>query len=113
MRLFTIALSALALCGAAFAAPVDTLTARLATPIMVGDKVLPAGDFTLNVIHGTSSMMLVARTANNEAAAVMVNRIHESEINDKSEVILGKTGNTLKLERIWIDGIGYSIVDAQ
>ena len=113
MKLFTIALSALALCGAAFAAPVDTLTARMAAPVMVGDKLLPAGDLTLNVIHGTSSMMLVARSANNEAAAVMVNRIHEPEINGRTEVILGKTGNTLKLERIWIDGVGYAIVDAQ
>ena len=40
MKLFTIALSAFALCGAALAAPVDTLTARFTSPVTVGDKVL-------------------------------------------------------------------------
>ena len=52
MKLFTIALSALAVCGAAFAAPVETITAHFATPVQVGDKVLPAGEVTFNVIHG-------------------------------------------------------------
>jgi hypothetical protein len=113
MKLFTIALSALALAGAAFAAPIDTLNARFATPVMVGDKVLPAGDVTFNVIHGTSSMLLVARTADNDAAMIVVNRAYGPEQAGKSEVVLNKSGNTLKVEKIWLDGIAYSVVDAQ
>ena len=113
MKLFTIALSALALCGAAFAAPVDTINVHFSTPVMVGEKVLPAGDVTFNVIHGTSSMLLVARTANNEAAVIVVNRQYEPEESRKSEVILNKTGNTLKVDRICVDGITYAATDGQ
>jgi hypothetical protein len=113
MKLFTIAISALALCGAAFAAPVDILTARFTSPVTVGDKVLPAGEVTFNVIHGTSSMLLVARTANNEAAVVMVNRLYEPEDSRKSEVILNKSGNTLKVDKVTVDGISYAVADSQ
>ena len=113
MKLFTIALSALALCGAALAAPVETITARFATPVSVGDKVLPAGEVTFNVIHGTSSMMLVARTAYNEAAVIMVSRQYGTEEIGKSEVVLNKTGNTLKLDKVYVDGIAYAVVDVQ
>jgi hypothetical protein len=113
MKLFTIALSALALCGAALAAPIDTLTARFTSPVTIGDKVLPAGEVTFSVIHGTSSMLLVARTANNEAAAVMVNRQYQPDDSHKSEVVLNKTGNTLKLDRVSVDGITYAVADGQ
>src|SRR3954463_13738034 len=113
MKLFTIALTALALCGAALAAPVDTITAHFETPVMVGEKVLPAGAVTFNVIHGTSSMLLVARTANNEAAVIMVNRVYEPEDTRKSEVVLNKTGNTLRVEKICVDGITSGVADAQ
>src|SRR3954451_17073728 len=113
MKLFTIALTPLALSGAALAAPVDTITARFETPVMVGEKVLPAGIVTFNVIHGTSSMLLVARTANNEAAVIVVNRQYEPEDTRKSEVILNKTGNTLRLEKVCVDGITYSVADSQ
>jgi len=113
MKLFTIALSALALCGAAIAAPVDTLTARFSAPVMVGDKALPAGEVTFNVIHGSSSMLLVARTANNEAAAVMVTRQYEPDVAGKSEVILNKAGSTLKVDKVTIEGITYLVVDSQ
>jgi len=113
MKLFTIALAALALGAAAFAAPIETLTARFSTPVQIGEKVLPAGEVTFNVFHGTSSVLLVARTANNEAAAIVVNRQYEPEVNAKSEVILSKTGNSLKLERVVIDGAAYAVADAQ
>jgi len=113
MKIFTIALSAIALCGAAFAAPIDTFTARFANPVMIGEKTLPAGDVTFNVIHGNTSMLLTARSANGEAALIVVNRIHESEDAGKSSVILGRSGSNLKLERVWLDGVGYAIADAQ
>jgi hypothetical protein len=113
MKLFTIALSAIALCGAAFAAPIDTMTARFDSPIMVGEKTLPAGDITFNVIHGTSSTILTARSANGEAALIVVKPLHESDDTAKTEVILGRSGSTLKIERIWLDGAGYAVADAQ
>jgi hypothetical protein len=114
MKMLTIVLTALAICGAALAAPIDIVTVRFSTPVMVGEKLLPAGDVTFNVIHGTSSMLLTARAADGTAALITVSRLHESEETPKSSVILGRTGNTLKLERIWLDnGAGYALPDAQ
>ena len=113
MKLFTIALSAIALCGAAFAAPIDTFTARFANPVMIGEKTLPAGDITFNVIHGTGSTLLTARSADGDAALIVVSRLHESEDHTKSEVILGRTGGALRVEKVWVDGVGYAIADAQ
>jgi hypothetical protein len=114
MKMLTIALTALAVCGAAFAAPIDIVTVRFATPVMIGEKTLPAGDVTFNVIHGTSSLLLTARAADGTAALISVSRLHESEETPKSSVILGRTGNTVKLERIWLDnGAGYAVPDAQ
>jgi hypothetical protein len=114
MKLFTIALSALALCGAALAATVDTVNVRFSTPVMVGEKVLPAGDVTFNVIHGTSSVLLTARAANGESAVVVVSRLHESDEPARSSVILGRSGNNLRVERVWLeDGVGFAIADAQ
>ena len=114
MKMLTIALTALALVGAALAAPVDVVTVHFSAPVMIGEKSLPAGDVTFNVIHGTSSVRLTARAADGTAALITVSRLHESEETPKSSVILGRSGNTLKLERIWLDnGAGYAVPDAQ
>lgn len=114
MKMLTIALTAFALATAAWSAPVDVVTVRFASPVMIGEKTLPAGDVTFNVIHGTSSLLLTARAADGTAALITVSRLHDSEETPKSSVILGRTGNTLKLERIWLDtGAGYGVADAQ
>jgi hypothetical protein len=114
MKLLTIALSAFALCGAALAAPIDTVTAHFSTPVMVGEKTLPAGDVTFNVIHGTSSLLLTVRSASGPVALVVVNRIHESQEPGRASVIIGRSGDALKLERVWLDnGVGFAVMGAQ
>jgi hypothetical protein len=114
MKLLTIALTALTLCGAALAAPVDIVTVRFATPVMIGEKTLPAGDVTFNVIHGNSSLLLTARAEDGTSALVMVSPLRQGDENAKSSVVLGKTGNTVKLERIWLDsGAGFAVANAQ
>ena len=114
MKLLTIALTALTLCGAALAAPVDIVTVHFTTPVMIGEKTLPAGDVTFNVIHGSSSLLLTARAADGTAALVTVSRLHQSEETPRSSVILGRAGNTVKLERIWLDsGEGFGVADSQ
>jgi hypothetical protein len=114
MKLITIALTALTLCGAALAAPVATLTAHFTTPVMIGEKTLPAGDVTFNLIHGSSSLLLTARAEDGTVALVTVSRMHEGPETAKSSVILGRTGDTMKLERILLDsGVGFAVANAQ
>src|SRR5690349_16982865 len=104
MKIFTIAFTALALCGAALAGPADTINAHFSTPVLIGDKTLPAGDITFNVLRGSNSVIVTARSQNGTAAAVVVNRIYDLDENGRASIVLGKHGNDLKLERIWLDG---------
>jgi hypothetical protein len=114
MKLLTIALAAFALGGAALAAPVDIVTVRFSTPVMVGEKTLPAGDVTFNVIHGTSSLLLTARSASGEAALVVVTRIHGTDESGKASVVLGRSGDARRLERLWLDdGVGFEVMNGQ
>src|SRR6185312_5262754 len=101
MKLFTIALTALALSATAFAAG-ETVKAHFSTPVQIGEKVLPAGDITFQVNHGTSSHLLTAFSESGESAAIMVSRLHDSDAPENTSVILGRTGNKVKFERLWL-----------
>ena len=113
MKLITATLAALALCATAFASG-ETVRVHFSTPVMIGEKVLPAGDVTFHVNHGTSSLLLTVHAENGESAAVVVNRLHESEAPNNTSVILGRSGNALKFERLWLsNGAGFGVVDTQ
>jgi hypothetical protein len=114
MKRFNIALGAIALCGAAFAAPIDIVTVRFNQPVMIGEKTLPAGEIRFSVLHGSSSILMTARAESGEAAVVVLNRLHESEEPGHTSVILSRSGDTLKLERLWLDdGSGFAVAGAQ
>ena len=111
MKILTIAFTALALCGAALAGSVDTINAHFTTPIQIGDKTLPAGDVTFNVLRGSNSVVLAARSQDGTAAAVVVNRISDIEEGGHTTVVLGRHGDALKLERIWLDDrTGFAVM---
>jgi hypothetical protein len=103
MKLFTIALTALALCGAALAGPAEIINAHFSTPIFIGDKALPAGDITFNLLRGSNSTILTARTQDGKVAAVMVSRIQDAGDATGTSVVLTRRGNDLKFERIQLD----------
>jgi hypothetical protein len=113
MKILTIVFTALALCASAFAAPTETVTVQFSSPVVIGGKTLPAGEVRFNLHHGSNSVLLIAHAENGEAAAVVVNRIYEMG-DGHTSVVLGRSGNTLKFERLWLDnGSGYAVADAQ
>jgi hypothetical protein len=111
MKILTIAFTALTLCGAALAESVDTINAHFTTPILIGDKTLPAGDITFNVLRGSNSVVVAARSQDGTAATVLVNRVYDGEEGGHTTVVLGRHGNALKLERIWLDDrTGFAVL---
>ena len=104
MKIFTIVLAAALSIGAAFASPADTLMVKFASPVLVGDKLLPAGDATVSILRGASNYIILnVRAENGANAAVVVNRISNTDESISTSVVLGKRGNVLKLEKIWLD----------
>lgn len=113
MKILTIVFTALVLCAAAFAAPTETVIVHFSSPVAVGGKTLPAGEVRINLHHGNNAVLLTALAENGEAAAVVVTRLHE--VGDgRTSVVLARSGETLKLERLWLDnGSGFAVSDAQ
>jgi hypothetical protein len=113
MKFFAITFTAaIALCGAAFAGSADTITAHLSTPVVVGQKTLPAGDITMNVVSGTSDYPILAvRAQNGESVAVVVSRINNTDEQSHASLVLERRGDQLKLERVWLDdGTGFAVI---
>lgn len=115
MKILTLALTALALCGAALAGPQDTINAHFSTPVVIGEKTLPAGDVTFNVLRGSNSVILTARAEDGTIAAVLVNRIFDFEEGGKTTIVLSRHGKDMKLDRVWLDDrTGFAVFsDAQ
>jgi hypothetical protein len=112
MKVFAISFTVLAICGAAFAGSADTITAHLSNPVVVGQKTLPAGDITMNVVSsGSDFPILAVRAQNGESVAVVVSRINSPDEQSHASVVLGRRGDQLKLERVWLDdGTGYAVI---
>jgi hypothetical protein len=105
---------ALAVCGAASAA--DSVNVHFSAPVLIGEKLLPAGDARINVLRGSNSVILTVRSEAGSSAAVVVNRITEqADEQGRATVVLGRQGKDLRLERVWLDdGNGFAVLpDAQ
>jgi hypothetical protein len=112
MKILSIALTALALCGSALAGSADTINVHFSSPVQIGAKTLPAGDVTFNVLRSNTSIILTARAEDGTAAAVLVNRVYDTGETTRTSVVLGRHGKDLKLERIWLDDYtGYAVLN--
>src|SRR5207248_8773928 len=104
--------AALTICGATLASAADIVNVHFSTPVMVGETTLPAGDVSIQILRGSNSAILTARSESGAAVAVVVNRLNG--LDDKeahTSVILGRHGNALKLERIWLDDhTGFAVL---
>jgi hypothetical protein len=114
MKLFTIVFAAaLSICGSAFAYSPDTITVHFATPVIAGETTLPAGDVTITVNRGSNNVVLTLRSEAGVTATVVANRINEFNGQDaNTTVVLGRRGNDLKIERIWLaDHTGFALAE--
>ena len=113
MKLFTIlCAAALTICGSALALSPDTITVHFATPVIAGETTLPAGNVIITVARGTNNVMLTFRPESGPTSTVLANRIREFSENDaNTTVVLGRHGNDLKVERIWLsDHSGFAVL---
>ena len=112
MKLFTIVFAAALTIGPAFAFSPNTLTVHFATPVLAGETVLPAGAVTITAMRGTNHVILSLRSDSGVAATLIANRITEfSDRDPNAAVVLGRHGNDMKIERIWLgDHTGFAIL---
>jgi hypothetical protein len=103
----------LSICGLLSAQiPVDTITVHFASPVMVGEKTMPAGECTIHVIRGSGdNVLLSVRGESGATTAVLVNRLNDGPDEDNASVVLTKRGKDLRLDKVWLpDHTGFSVV---
>jgi hypothetical protein len=112
MKLFTIIFATALTIGSAFAYTPDTINTHFNTPVVVGETTLPAGDVTITISRGTNNVILTLRSASGVTASALANRISEFTDRDtNTTVVLGRHGNDLKVERIWLaDHTGFALL---
>jgi hypothetical protein len=110
--------AAIAMCGTGRAQSlVDMITVHFATPVVVGETTLPAGDSTIQVIRGSSdNVILEVRPVSGPASAVLVqvSRFRDSNVvtNGHVTVILGHRNNSYQLDQIVLpDQSGFQVLE--
>ena len=117
MKLFTtLCCAAFTLCSAIYAqSPVDHMTVHFNTPVLVGEKEIPAGDCGIQVMHDSSDSILILRSQAGPSALAVVSRLSESTTDAKeiTGVVLNRRGNDLQLYRVLLDNhTGYQLLNA-
>jgi hypothetical protein len=106
----------LSICGFLSAQiPMDTVTVRFATPVIVGEKTMPAGQCTIHIIRGSGDgVLLSVRADSGETTAVLVNRLSDGPDENNASVVLTRHGKDLKLDKVWLpDHTGFAVVPAE
>jgi hypothetical protein len=117
MKLFTtFCCAVLALCSAIYAqSPIDHMTVHFNTPVLVGEKVIPAGDCDIQVMHGSSDSILILRSQAGSSALAVVSRLSEdtTDAKESTSVVLNRRGNDLQLYRVSLDTHVYQLINAE
>ena len=80
----TFCCAALALCSAIYAqSPIDHMTVHFNTPVLVGEKMIPAGDCDIQVMHSSSDSILILRSQTGASALAVVSRLSEDNADSK------------------------------
>ena len=117
MKLFTTTLSAAALLFGSllYAQSSDRITVRFATPVMVGETQIPAGQCDIQVMRSNAdSILLVVRPESGSAVSVMASHFDGSntKVNGDANVILDHKGDNMHLSQILFpDHTGYQVTE--
>jgi len=81
---------------------VDRITVHFATPVMVGDSMLPAGDCSIQVIRGSSDAVVLELRSASESLLVPVSRLTDSDAvtNGHATVILSHRNDRFQLDEV-------------
>ncbi len=114
MKISTILFAAaLTICSSALAFSPDTITVHFATPVLAGETMLPAGDVTIRVMRGNNHVILTLRSDAGVTTTLVAARVTEfgDRQAESATVVLGRHGNDLKIERIWLpDHTGFAVI---
>jgi hypothetical protein len=118
MKLFTtFCCAALALCSAIYAqSPADHMTVHFNTPVLVGEKMIPAGDCDIQVMHSSSDSIVILRSQAGPSALAVVSRLSEdtADAKESTSVVLNHRGNDLQLYRVLLDNhTRYQLTNAE
>ena len=106
--------AALAVCGSLHATNMtDTVMVRFATPVVIGSRTLPAGEFTIHILRGQGNVVLSVSAEDGETSTVLVNRLREDapETDGRASVVLERHGGEMRLERLWLpDRSGFEVL---
>jgi len=113
MKLCTMVFAAALTIGSAFGFSPDMVTVHFATPVIAGETTLPAGNVSIKIERGSNHVFLTLRSDSGVTTTVVANRINEfGERGPNAAVVLGRHGNDLRIERIWLgDGTGFAIIE--
>jgi len=117
MRMFTmICAAALAVCGVAGAVSNDLVKVHFDRPVMVGEKVVPAGDYTIQKLDPAKddSGILLLRSKSGVQTTMMTNRLDaaDSPSNSNASVTLSRHGDTYQLDSVWMsDTEGFQVLE--
>ena len=111
MRILTL------LCAAAFAVCAqtnDTFNVRFATPVVVGETLMPAGDVSFQVQRGSSSTVtLLVRSSEGAVTNIVVTRFVDETSSSvyNPHVVLRRNGNTFYFDRLLLaDRSGFQVL---
>ncbi len=117
MKLFTtFCCAALALCSAVYAqSPIDHMMVHFNTPVLVGEKMIPAGDCDIQLMHGSSDSILLLRSQAGPSALAVVSRLFEDTTDSKesTSVVLNRHGRDFQLYRVLLDNHIYQLTNAE
>jgi len=119
MKIFTtLCCAALLFAGASFAqSRADHMTVRFASPVMVGETRLPAGNYDIQVKRGASdTTILVLRSENGPAIGALATHIADNDLDNEgnASIVLNRKGNDLQLSRVMFgDHTGYQLSIAE
>ena len=116
--LTTICGAALLFCGAIYAQTIgDRVKVRFATPVVVGDTTIPAGDCDIEVMRSNSdAIVLVVRSQAGPYAGALASRLFDvgSDNSGNASVVLDRRGDTYYLNRVIMpDHTGYQLQAAE
>ncbi len=81
-----------------------TVIATVPFEFKVGDKALPAGDYTLGTISDSSSALVIRNQDSNRAAVRLTMPIEVSKASDKGKLVFHRYGQNYFLSEVWSGG---------
>jgi hypothetical protein len=113
--LTTLFAAALAMAGTMLAqSTTDRINAHFSTPVVAGGSTLPAGDYTIQVLRGSSdNIILVLRSESGAAVSVSANRFTDSSAatSDRVNLVLVRHGGAYQLDSILFpDRTGFQLI---